>query len=700
MATPIIDGRGSGNRAGVDSASRLLTTGSITSMPSISVAADPATTKVGDAGLGSASLVGAYDGAADIQALRIVNGSHLLIAGSISSLPSIFTSEASVVKDGTETLGSSTIIGGMWNGSMFPVRIDNGSHVMTAGSIVTMPTIGISGIEDIGSVVIKSAPLIGVSGLVFTQGNIVGSFAQKGIGSIVIKSAPLIGVSGAIFDSGDITGSMVISQSTKLGVSGIVEVSNRVAGSIVNMPDINVTEDSVAKIGTEHLGSGAVVGGVSNGSMFPFIMALGSFALTAGSITHIPTTTVIATNLDIRDLSSASDSVSTVGSVQVNAGSVRSQAVQITNPWIVLGSTRMIPGADLPITGSVKVLSHTGSLEVFQTTNSDMQVQATQEGTWNIAALTAGSVQVNAGSITIGRTVDVSGSKLDKLVGSMHVPNRVAGSIVNMPSVVVTSTNLDIRDLDAATDKVGIGISTGSVEVFQTVNADMQVQATQEGTWNVGTLTSITNRVAGSIVNLPPVLGSISAIERTVDVSGGIFTGGDLTGSVSLQGIGSVIISSAPLIGVSGLIFTEGNLTGSVSLQGVGSIYVSNIGSIGQAAPAKPFIIEPIRDTFGFSGATFIGSFTGSRMILPGTGSKIFLKGFNISAELASKCRIFFSGTAAGNGTINIFNLPNSGTVAMNLLGMEPSGGVNQPITIGKFDTGSIHVTVFSRDSL
>ena len=104
MAETIVDGRGSGNNVGVDSANRLMTTGSITSIPSIS------------------------------------------------------TTEASVAKDGTETLGSSTIVGGEWNGSVFPIRIDNGSYVMTAGSIVTMPTVGISGIEDIGSVVIKSAP--------------------------------------------------------------------------------------------------------------------------------------------------------------------------------------------------------------------------------------------------------------------------------------------------------------------------------------------------------------------------------------------------------------------------------------------------------------------------------------------------------------------------------------------------------------
>ena len=190
----------------------------------------------------------------------------------------------------------------------------------------------------------------------------------------------------------------------------------------------------------------------------------------------------------------------------------------------------------------------------------------------------------------------------------------------------------------------------------------------------------------------------IIASSALVGVSGLIFTDGDMTGSMAMKGVGSVIIQSSNLIGVSGAIFESGDITGSVVLAATSS-KLGISGGVDQLTPTKPFITEQIRDDFGFSGTTFIGSFTGSRMILPGVGSKIFLKGFNISAELASKCRIFFSGTAGGAGTINTFSLPNSGTVAMNLLGMEPSGGVNQPITVGKFDTGSIHVTVFGRDS-
>ena len=103
------------------------------------------------------------------------------------------------------TFAGSIMIGSV-SASVDSIYVQSGDNINITG----MPRIGISGTDDIGSV--------------------------------VISSAPLIGVSGGIFDSGDITGSIVISSATKLGVSGIVEVSNRVAGSIVNMPSLEISD--------------------------------------------------------------------------------------------------------------------------------------------------------------------------------------------------------------------------------------------------------------------------------------------------------------------------------------------------------------------------------------------------------------------------------------------------------------------------
>lgn len=84
----------------------------------------------------------------------------------------------------------------------------------------------------LGSVAIASSSLVGVSGLIFTDGNMTGSMATKGIGSVIVQSSNLIGVSGAIFDSGDITGSVVISSSPLLGVSGLIFTDGKMTGSM------------------------------------------------------------------------------------------------------------------------------------------------------------------------------------------------------------------------------------------------------------------------------------------------------------------------------------------------------------------------------------------------------------------------------------------------------------------------------------
>ena len=102
------------------------------------------------------------------------------------------------------------------------------------------------------------------------------------------------------------------------------------------------------------------------------------------------------------------------------------------------------------------------------------------------------------------------------------------------------------------------------------------------------------------------------------------------------------------------------------------------------------------RGNFNFSGVSFTGSFTGSNIITPGTGSSLFLKGFNASAEIATQFSLVFSG---GN-KIGTFNIPNSGTIAMNLIGMEPSGATNQPIMVEMNNAGSLHLTVYTMDSL
>ena len=198
MAEAIVDGRGSGNYVGVNEASRMLVQTEGISVSGVSVFTGSEVWIKG----GSVSV---YD--------------TVQTAGSIWSMPNVTIGSVHAVVDS--------------------VYVQSGDNI-NLGTAWT----------DIGSVHVSNP--LEVSGPIFVNGDMTGSFHPAGTGSVVIKSAPLLGVSGAIFDSGDITGSMVISSSNRLGVSGEVNVINTVqtAGSIWSMPTLTIgsvhaTVDSV-----------------------------------------------------------------------------------------------------------------------------------------------------------------------------------------------------------------------------------------------------------------------------------------------------------------------------------------------------------------------------------------------------------------------------------------------------------------------
>lgn len=167
----------------------------------------------------------------------------------------------------------------------------------------------------------------------------------------------------------------------------------------------------------------------------------------------------------------------------------------------------------------------------------------------------------------------------------------------------------------------------------------------------------VTNMVAGSIVYMP----SIS------------------TGSVSYIPAGSVIVTNM----VAGsIVYMPSISTGSETYIPAGSVIITNNPTIQYNAEA-----------FGYSGASFSASGTATNIWTPGAGSNAQLKGFTISAQAANAVRILFSGGAV----IGQWTIPGSGTVGMNMLGMEPSGASNQPIAVGLLAGGSVDVSIFAR---
>lgn len=107
---------------------------------------------------------------------------------------------------------------------------------------------------------------------------------------------------------------------------------------------------------------------------------------------------------------------------------------------------------------------------------------------------------------------------------------------INNASIAVTATNLDIRDLSQTQDSIKIGDGTdfiainadGSLNVTDnggSLTVDGTVAATQSGTWNIGTVTSITNAVTiqdgGNVISIDDNGASIT-VDGTVAISGSV----------------------------------------------------------------------------------------------------------------------------------------------------------------------------------
>jgi len=287
---------------------------------------------------------------------------------------------------------------------------------------------------------------------------------------------------------------------------------------------------------------------------------------------------VTANNLDIRDLTSISDSIGVIGSVRISAPPLGISGTKLDNLKIVnqvagsivylpevsasgimrisdlSGGTLYLAGSPnyvVPISGTVGVEFSNDYVYVIQSgTEWHISGAVSQTGIWDINNLTTGSVRV------------VSQANLDRTIS-----NRVAGSIVDMPTTTVTATDFDIRNLSSTNDSI---------------------------------------RVVGSVRISAPPLG----------VSGTVFTNGNITGSMVTKGIGSIIIKSAPLIGVSGAIFDSGNITGSAVISSSVKLGVSGIVEVSGITHDFTTMYKQYIDYQGTYQPVYIG------LALPGTGSE------------------------------------------------------------------------------
>ena len=774
---------------------QLSTPGSVAIYGDISTS-NPSVGEIGSPHLGSATVI-AGDWGGSNAVIRMDTGSWALVAGSISSLPDVNVSTGSVrivsladtvrqidagsvyqlsspgsheiygtlsvtnpsvAEEGTAHLGSATLIGADFNGSIVNLLSTAGSELITTGSVRQLGAWNI----DTGSIRIVSQADVDRT----VSNRVAGSIVNLPDVNIAAGSIRLLSTTGSmeVFQTANAdmqvqatqegtwditnlsTGSVrIVSQAdtdrvVTAGSVRVVSLADTVrqisAGSVyqVSSPGsheifgtLSVTNPSVAEEGTAHLGSATLIGGDFNGSIVNFLATAGSELLITGSVS------------------------------------------QNTDPWIVLGSTRMIPGDNVTVdqssttrqitAGSVVILSHTGSLEVFQVANADMQVQATQEGTWDVNNLTTGSVRI------------VSQADTDRVV--------TAGS------VRIVSLADTVRQIDAGS--VYQLSSPGSHEIFGTLSVTNPSVA-EEGTPHLGSATLIGADFNGSIVNLIVSAGSELIITGSVSQntdpwvvlgSTRMIPGDNLTvvqdattrqitagstillsnnGSIpvwnvagSIQnynpiGVGSVVISGTsipPFRGIGSVRLTPGSLE---VYQTAGADMVVNQGTdpwitlgstrmipgdrvpgsivnlpdvniaagsvtITEISAGSVEVFQTTADDLdvnisafplfdlgspGFKQVTQLTSGTFNSIWDPGPGSTLEIHGFEISSHVAQMVRLVISGAAYT--VLSRFRMPASGTVMKSFIHPITPLAADQELGIGTTLAGSTDVTIYGRD--
>lgn len=462
--------------------------GSITVDGSVSVSNFPATQAVsGTITVGNASIP------------ITDNGGSITVDGSvsISNLPvvqPVSDNNSSLTVDGTVTVqdggGSITIDGSVAVSAVSGnVTIVDGGGSITVDGTVTPSNVVADGATSSGSD--RVTPVAGIDG----SGN---------------WQAIKVDADGKIELSGTIT---VGDGSGPLTVDGTVSVGNFPATQAVS-GSVAITNASIPV--TDNGGSLTVDGSVSV-TNFP-----ASYPVTdnGGSLTIDGTVTpsnVVADGA----ASGGGDRITPIGGLD---GSSNWQAIAVdTDGKIILSGTQTVSGsvsvsnfpATQPVSGTVAVSNTSfpvtdngGSLTV------DGTVAATQSGTWSVRTQDGSGNSLTSASRGSERAlsvqvIDGSGTQITTFGGPQYIEDTassgaesltMAGSIrEDSPS---TSTSADGDYATLKTDSVGrlwVNASGAPIPIIDnggSITVDGTIAATQSGTWNIGSVTSITNAVA------------------------------------------------------------------------------------------------------------------------------------------------------------------------------------------------------------
>jgi hypothetical protein len=176
--------------------------------------------------------------------------------------------------------------------------------------------------------------------------------------------------------------------------------------------------------------------------------------------------TVDAINLDIRDLTFAADKVDVSGSTAVGVTGPLTDAQLRATPVPISGTVTVTDGA-----GALNVIVDSGTLTaVTSITNA---VAVTQSGTWDEVGIndSGNSITVDGSVTAIAQPgVDIGDVTINNAAGGAAVNIQDGGNTITVDGAVtvsgtatVSATDLDIRDLVFATDKIDVSGSTVAI---------------------------------------------------------------------------------------------------------------------------------------------------------------------------------------------------------------------------------------------
>lgn len=290
-------------------------------------------------------------------------------------------------------------------------------------------------------------------------------------------------------------------------------------------------------------------------------------------------------SIEVKQVSGFTDSVNVVSTVGLTDTELRASSVPVeqvsgsawstvVNSGTLTGITNTITQQQLSgTTDSVNVVSFNGTAPATglnETTNGVLRTVQMTDSVSSVNVVSMPSVTVTSITASVAASLvdsggvgysgsnpfPVTGPLTDTQLRATSVPiEQVSGSvwstIINSGTLTGITNTITQQQLSGAVDSVSVTSITGPIgqgdaasalRVVVAGNSDASVTATQAGTWNIGTvttLTGITNSVAAMLVDSTGVGYSGS---NPVPVNGSVTVSGSVTSTVA---VGDIVADGA-----------------------------------------------------------------------------------------------------------------------------------------------------------